>query len=166
MLAVRNRVGKPGKPYKVRLIDGFGDGDTLYVGARGKRSKFLRLYDKWLESNKDEMWLNAWRYEAELSDNHAVEAYNTIQDIEQSEQSVAYVLAGYYKERGIDLPVRLEAGLWPASKFQKRDTDDERRLKWLEEQIRPTIDKMMARGVSYDAIRQALGLSEINIGGE
>lgn len=156
----------PGRPYKVRLIDGFGDGDTVYIGARGKKSKFLRLYDKYLESNKDEMWKNAWRYEAELTDVHAVEAYNTIQDLEQSEHSIAFVLAGYYKERGIDLPVRPEAGLWPASKFQKRETDDERRLKWLKEQVGPVIDKMLMRGVSYDDIRQALGLSEINIGAE
>lgn len=161
------RVGCYGRPYKVRLIDGYGAGDTAYIGTRGKRSKFLRCYDKYMESDQHPSYLNAWRFEAELTDNHAAYAYGTLLDQSFQYEAIVAMVRAYWVERGIYLPSIEGCQHYQASKFMRDLSSDARRMKWLEEQVRPSIDKMLARGVSYAAILKALGIRpELPLTGE
>lgn len=148
------------RPYKVRLIDGHGDGDTLYLGARGKETKFIRVYDKWRQSGREDAWRYAWRWEVELTDGHARYALRTLEDWGQSEHSVASLVAAYLGEKGLTMPDTGTELMLPASKIPRPPTDDERRLRWLAEQVRPSIDKLIAGGVSSEDIRRLLGLSD------
>lgn len=153
----RHRTGT--RPYKVRHIDGHGDGDTLYLGARGKDTKFIRVYDKWRQSGRSEEWRYAWRWEVELTDGHAAYALRTIEEWGQSEHSVASLVASYFGEKGINVPETGTALVLPSSKLPRPKSDTERRLRWLSEQVRPSIDKLIAAGVSSEEVRRILGLA-------
>ena len=159
-LAVSANARRVGRPAKVRLVNGFGEGDTLYVGARGKASKFLRVYDKWRESGRDDLWRYAWRYEVELTDGHARYAVRSLESTGQSEHTAAALVASYFEERGLSLPVCPEAARVPPSVMKKDPSSTYRRLMWLHSQVKPAIDRMIADGVSSDEIRAVLGLAE------
>ena len=147
------------RPYKVRFIDGKGDGDTAYLGSRGNDTKYLRVYDKWRESKGDDRWRFAWRWEVELTDGHAKYALSTLEDWGQSEHSVAALVSAYFEEKGITIPDTGTVLPLPVSRVPRPATDTERRLRWLREQVRPAIDKICASGVSSDEVRRCLGLS-------
>jgi len=158
-LAVDFRRKRRGRPFKVRVIDGTGEGDTTYIGARGKKSKFLRVYDKWRESDKQEDYRYAWRYEAELSDVHAVQAHGSLLDLPKTHYSSYAVCSGFFSERGVHLPEVEGATILAPDKLPRDETTTERTLRWLRDQIRPAIEKAISRGATPDAIVGALGLS-------
>lgn len=156
--SVAARAGQKGRPWKVAHINGTGSGDTCYIGARGGETKFLRCYDKWLQSDRSEQWRHAWRYECELTDGHGRYALGTIEDVGQSETTIAGMVASYWRERGVRLPEVSGSECYSASRISREPTTEERRLAWLERQVRPSIDKLLASGVSSERVRQALGL--------
>lgn len=156
--SVRARAGQKGRPWKVAHINGMGNGDTTYIGSRGGETKFLRCYDKWAQSGREGQWRYAWRYEAELTDGHGRYALGTIEDVGQSEATVAALVNSYWAERGVKLPEIANTQCYSASRIKREPTDDERRLEWLKRQVRPTIDKLLAGGVSYEQLRAVLGL--------
>lgn len=153
------RVRARGKPASVRLISGFGDGDTLYIGKRGKQSKFLRVYDKWRESGRDDEYKYAWRFEAELTDGHGRNAMRSLEVTGQTERTVLALLSGYYAERGLTLPAAPEGGFVPVAGLKMEKSSTYRRLMWLQGQVRPAIDKLIASGVPTEEIRAILGLT-------
>lgn len=144
--------------WKARLVDGRGDGDTCYIGRRGNRSKFLRCYDKWRQQGKSNEYKYAWRFEAELTDEHAEYAMGTLLDTDLSEYTVLAVLASYWTERGVQLPEVQGGGYFAPSRIKRPPEDVGRTVKWLEEQVRPALDKAMGRGLTEDQIRSILGL--------
>lgn len=154
------RSGKRGRKVSTRLISGFGQGDTTYIGTRGKKSKFLRCYDKWRESKLEEGYRYAWRYECELTDEHAGLCYGSIQDLPNRSEAVLSLVAGYYSERGIALPQTGSSVCVRPESLPKDSSSDERRLLWLKNQVGPTVAKLMARGVSREAVLSALGLDD------
>jgi len=147
-----------GRRWKIRHINGMGNGDTCYIGSRGKKSKFLRCYDKWRETDEDEQYAYAWRYEAELSDGHARYAYNTIKSLGQSDLSCLMLLSGYWQERGISLPYDGKLDAIPAHRLPTDVTSKERWLAWLENGVGTSIAKWLARGASREEVMKALGL--------
>lgn len=154
------RAGKRGRAWKVRHIDGMGDGDTAYIGTRGKKSKFLRCYDKGAESKGAVGYENAYRFEAELTDVHAREAEGTILEVGASPEVVYGLVAAYFKERGVNLPKVAGSDYYEASGLPKDEGSSERRLRWLREQVNPAIDKLIADGVSLSVISEALGFAQ------
>lgn len=154
------RVGKRGRAFKVRYIDGMGDGDTAYIGTRGKKSKFLRCYDKGAETKGAIGYENAYRFEAELTDIHAREAEGTLHDTGSSPEVVYGLVAAYFAERGVILPSQDGCEFYQASKLPKDEGSTARRLRWLEEQVSPAIDKLYSDGVPLSLISKALGFTE------
>lgn len=152
------RSSAKGRPWKVRYIDGHGDGDTLYVGARGKKAKFLRVYDKYAESNRSPDFAYAWRYEAELTDDHAREACGQLLDSGASCGSVYSLLASYFNERGITLPLGTPEYCVERDNLPHDETSLERKLRWLSSQVAPSIEKMLGQGASLEVILEALRL--------
>lgn len=147
-----------GRRYKVRHIDGSGDGDTLYIGARGKRGVMIRIYDKYKES-KSEEYTNAWRWEAELTDDYALSCYRHIRHEGSTEQVILMLLRGYLRSRGVDTPTIVGASLVERESIPVPASTNERRLAWLRAQVRPAIDKLVAAGVDSRDIAAILGLS-------
>jgi len=151
---------KKGRPVSNRLISTHGEGDTAYVGVRGKKAKFLRCYDKWRESKYEEGYRNAWRYEAELTDDHARLCLSKFESLPKTPQSVLSLVAGYYGERGVSLPDVGDCAPISPEALPRDEGSDERRLRWLSTQVRPTVEKMLARGVPYWEILEALGVNQ------
>lgn len=155
--AVEARERARGRRVAVRLIEGFGAGDTAYIGTRGKKAKFLRVYDKWRESGDSE-YMNAWRWECELTDVHAVMAYWNIADTGNGPELIRRLVAGYFAERGLWVPGEDAGPALEPWRLPKDIGSDERRLRWLAAQVAPAIEKMLARGVDMADIKRALGL--------
>lgn len=153
------RVGARGRPWNIRFIDGMGAGDTAYIGTRGKKSKFLRCYDKGAESKGLQGYENAYRFEAELTDHHAREAEGTLLDVGSGPEAVASLVAAYYRERGIELPEVTGSECHRASSLPRDESSAERRLAWLRSQVSPAIDKLIADGVPLSVISEALGFT-------
>lgn len=149
---------RKGRPVSNRLVSTHGEGDTAYVGTRGKKSKFLRCYDKWRESKHEEGYRYAWRYEAELTDEHARLCTRKLESLPKTAQSVLSIVAGYYSERGVSLPETGNSAPIAPDTLPRDEGSDERRLRWLRTGVRPTVEKMLARGVPYWQVLEALGV--------
>lgn len=162
-LASAHRPRNKGRRAKVRYINGYGDGDTAYIGTRGKKSKFLRCYDKWKESGGNEGYDFAWRFEVELTDAHALLAYLSLRDLPAGRYSAMATVAGYYEERGVCLP-KLDGIPQIAPEKIPRDLgSEERRLKWLQSGVAPSLRKMVDRGTELSTIIEALGLTRDDV---
>lgn len=154
----RFRWSERGPKWSCRYIDGRGEGDTTYIGKRGKQSKFLRVYDKWRQQNLSEDWRHAWRFEAELTDGHAEYALGTLLDTTMSEHTCLGVLGAYFQERGIYLPEIRDGRYYRPSVIKKPPEDVDRLVRWLEEQVAPALERGIAAGLTRDQIRTILGL--------
>jgi len=143
---------------KMRLIDGFGGGDTLYIGRRGKNSRFVRIYDKWRESGEAEEYLHAWRYELELSDSYAMVTYRELLGLGETDATVSSMVVNELARRGVTIPVTRGEEVLPSVQRRRRPNDADRRLRWLREQVAPSLQKLVADGVSRETIAAALEL--------
>lgn len=141
-----------------RVVDGRGEGDTCYIGRRGSKSKFLRVYDKWRQQDYAPEWKFCWRFEAELTDGHAEYALGTLLDGDLAEYSVLGLLNAYFVERGVHLPEVRDANYYQPSRIKKPPEDIGRTLRWLEEQVRPALEKAYGRGLTEDEVRAILDL--------
>ena len=150
------RKGLRSRPFNVRLIEGFGDGDTLYLGSRSS-SQFVRIYDKERERKSDESYKGSIRYECECKERLAFEAYTRCVAAGYSGTSCLEVLVGLLAGRGIR-----PLGIGNATGVVLGNTalpisSVESSLSWLEEQVSPTVRRIMREGYELEVL-QALGL--------
>lgn len=146
------------KPYRVRLIDGVGDGDTLYCGTR-ESVYFLRIYDKERAPNSTPEYKEALRYEAECKEELGRQVYEGITHRGYSLASCHSVLGGLLARRGIS-PLYigcLQSEDLPNLPILRSDV--ERSLKWLRSQVKPTLLNLMKMGYELEAL-EALGLNQ------
>jgi DNA relaxase NicK len=139
------------------LINGYGDGDTLYVGARGKNSSMLRIYDKGAES-KEEIYEGATRYEVELSDTHARQGYEAVREAGYGHGACLAVAMSYFAVKGVRIPVPPGTPIIEAWSLPKAQSNLEGRLKWLRESVAPALDLLREAGYSEHNIAAVLGL--------
>jgi Replication initiation factor len=146
------------KPWKVTHYRTDGGGETVYIGSRGKDTKFLRIYDKGAESG-EEAYAGAWRFEAELTDTYAAQAYAELLYAGTNGDTVSGIVSGYCAQRGVRLPVLSAAPQMPYSRVPRDEAAEERRKRWLSEQVKPSIQKAMAEyGWTREEVRELLGL--------
>lgn len=155
--SVQAREKSHGGKWRVNVRAGYGDGDTCYLGSR-QSNVFIRIYDKWRESGLAEEYRHAWRFEIELSGSPAAEIWAGAHAAEPRPEAVAGWVRWYLARRGVSLPDTLSSVLASTPQAPRRETDNDRRLAWLRSQVRPSIDKMLASGVSLAQVREALGL--------
>ena len=150
------RKGLRSRPFDVRLIDGFGDGDTLYVGSRTSE-QFVRIYDKERSPNGGSEYKTALRYECECKEQLALRAYQRCVSNGYSAASCLSVLTGLLDRRGI-VPV-LVGGIQSAAigTTELPVSSLESSLSWLKVQVRPTVARLMREGYEEEVL-QALGL--------
>lgn len=149
-----------GEELTAQLILNTRKGATLYLGKR-TATLFARLYDKDAESN-DPAYRNCWRWELEVKHERAPLAVNYIGAHPPHHKTIAETVYQHFVTRGVAVPWRVAVprGL-PAPPF--RDTDDERRLRWLRTQVAPVIGKMMPR-VPKAKLEKAVGLNDVGLG--
>jgi DNA relaxase NicK len=152
--AMQARSARNGAPYRVKHIDGCGDGDAVILGDRSSEA-FGRSYDKYretLQKYKESVALRrelaegfpdgSWRYEVEYKGSKALSVTERLLEAD-FERAVIGDVRGWYADHGIKIPVGDE--LLPAVKEAKYVPDDERSLAWIRAAVRPTVDRLAAR---------------------
>jgi len=131
-------------------------GFTLYLGKRSSKV-YARLYNKEAES-KDAYYEGAWRYECEMHNATATEtATEMFYTLFPLEDALCSAVWRYFRSKGVSpvfdcFPSGVEVVL-----PRREATTIERSIRWLEEQVRPTVAKLTALGYTSDVLA-ALGL--------
>lgn len=145
-----------GTPWHTQLRDTYGRGDTVEIGSRASEA-YGRIYDKHKESiAMGELYTpGSIRFETEHKRSQAEQIMRRLAGAERPEQYVVGYLDGWYETHGIKLPVRVEQVEKLCS--APRRTDLQTQLRWLREQVAPTVQRLVAAGYCDEAL-QALGL--------
>lgn len=152
------RAGVNHRPYKVAVVNSYGDGDTLYIGSRSSE-QYIRIYNKEKESSTDERYKGCTRYEVEFKDERAAALVHRDGIRRGGGRSIADAVSSVLLGRGIDITGYLDV-FTPVDTIAPRVvTSDERKLDWLRTQVAPTV-KHLLTVYDRETILRALGLSE------
>lgn len=141
---------------KVRRVTDNDGGYSVYVGARSSTS-YGNIYDKEAESN-DEYYAKCWRFEVRFSNEAATHASYHLYIAGRTIPSVvSSTVWRWYRDRGVQCPWSKgdeDHALYAA---KAPETDVSRSLRWLDEQVGPTVARLCALGYQA-AVYDALGL--------
>ncbi|HEY6022501.1 MAG TPA: replication initiation factor domain-containing protein [Candidatus Paceibacterota bacterium] len=150
---------KAAKPW---FIGGDETGWTTYIGKR-ESDWFLRCYDKAAETREDgdpeliDQYKNAWRYELEIKGQPAqLTAEQLLRSGNIHNASNALVYA-WLSHRGCEPPWTPDQPIQPVGTLRRR-SDRDRKLLWLQTQVRPTVEWLSQNG-DLDAVKRALGIA-------
>lgn len=152
-----------GGKWKAPYINGDGKGDTAYIGSR-RSDSFLRIYDKWRESGESDEYKWAWRFEVECKNDEAKAIWPEKGSLASSPDYWATAVRSRLRQRGIVLPRLDGATSYAPPRPRREETSIDRRLAWLSNQVAPSIDKLVAQGVSLRHIAERLGLTGADLG--
>lgn len=134
-------------------------GYTLYIGSRTS-DHYCRLYNKFAES-KEELYRGAWRFEVELHNASATKCCEALIDHEGAIKApILATVREYYKERGVELPWAYSAEAPLSFAVDRAMTDDETSIRWLTNQVRPTVARLIKKGYTTDVL-EALDLAHL-----
>lgn len=154
--------GKVKNPVTITHYEDDAGGFTLYLGKRLSKA-YARLYNKEAESG-DMYYEGAWRYEVEL---HNQTASNTATELLFGlfplEEAIVSAVWQYFSSKGVNPTFNTSAAGFEIVLPRRDETTIERSLKWLEEQVRPTVARLMAIGYT-SSVLAALGLPGHDIG--
>jgi len=157
----RMAMGEAGKvPRKQWKLIQSENGDTLYVGTRGT-GKFIRVYDKSFQYSGTSERGYIWRFEMEYGVGYADTLWQQLRIELENERSIQdYMIKrlwGDCYQKGIMLPVKVEALDTTELRKDKRPTDKDRYLSWMNKTVRPVVQWMIAMGYGEE-VSEALGL--------
>lgn len=154
--------GKVKTPVTITHYEDDAGGFTLYLGKRTSRC-YARLYNKEAESG-DMYYEGAWRYEVEL---HNQTASNTATELLYGlwpvEEAIASAVWQYFSSKGVHPSFPNSLAGFEIQLPRRDETTIERSLRWLEEQVRPTVAKLSALGYT-SSVLAALDLPGHDIG--
>jgi hypothetical protein len=140
-------------PEPVLIAPRKGKGDTLAIGSRSS-PRYGRLYDKGAESG-EEHYKNSWRYEVEYKGDAVPHILRGLRAQRFSTDWILRTVAGQFDNWHISRTFHTSSPIRPAP-LGKRKTDLQRKLEWLSQQVRGTVDKLRENGLEYKAL-EALG---------
>lgn len=143
--------------WKVTHIDGGEHGTTTYIGSR-ESDIFIRIYDKYRQSKGSKDYEKAIRYEVEFKGDAAKEVWAAAHRTTPDRFYLASLVANTCAARGAHLPRLADASLAQAPVVKPPASDTERRLAWLRNQVRPSVEKLLTDGVRWGTILRELGL--------
>lgn len=145
------------------IIESLSGGATCYVCSK-KSEQFARIYNKDAESGETQ-YKNAWRYEVQLKNKLATNTATIfrLSEYAQPVQAATFVRQ-WLAKRGVSVPWKAAAELYALPSQKNTPSDVEARLRWLREQVRPALRRLIKLGLR-DSILEALDLHEKN-GGE
>jgi hypothetical protein len=141
---------------KIRLLKGYGEGDTVKVGSRTS-GKYGRLYDKQKESN-DDRYERCWRYEVEYKDEIAPAVAADLLRADDDTRHIIGVVRGQYDNWGFAPVIPGGLTVMPP-RPGPRTSDTQKTLDWLCIQVRPSIGRLLDAGIERATIIEVLGLS-------
>jgi hypothetical protein len=134
---------------RIHLYAGSDNSDTIYLGSPSSDLRG-RIYNKAKQSN-EYAYERAWRYEVVYRNEHAVRVFRRVFDSDTEASSIiSSLVASWYAERGVEI---LDLGNRPvvtltAPKTPKSDV--ERKLRWIKNQVVPTIRKLAELGYAEE----------------
>jgi DNA relaxase NicK len=141
---------------RITTIESEDGGYTLYIGSKSSEH-YCRLYDKEAESS-NEYYKGAWRYEVELHNDAATTAARyLLGNSLQLETITASTVRQYYQARGVQVPWYTQEELNALRPAAVLESDDARSLKWLAQQVKPTVARLMRNGYTASVL-EALGV--------
>lgn len=144
-----------GKPRPAQDLHGlYSEGQTLDIGSR-ESPRFGRVYNK-QEQSGEEVYERSWRFEVEYKKVCAPLVASWLRQEPDLRIAAIQSCVGQFEEWGVPLAVGV-AGKLIAGSIGRRDFDSERSMKWLREQVAPTVERLL-KTVDQEAIEEALGL--------
>jgi hypothetical protein len=154
-LALEECDAKMGRRRAYSWINTRPAGSTLYIGAPASDSR-LRLYDKAAES-KGIYPLGTWRYEYQARSSVAGAVAAGLADRSGGSVSGRSTVHERFHSAGVR-PGFCSSGGGVLGVVPRARSDAARKLRWLDEQVRPTFNWLRSNGYGRDAQR-ALGLA-------
>jgi DNA relaxase NicK len=145
-----------GARHQVTRWEGTDGGFTIYFGSRASE-RFGRVYNKEAES-KESAFTGCVRYELEAKGKTARLLSARLGDGRNVPQGAASYVRRFLEDRGLSLSF-LEVPATPISVHRPR-TDASCSLQWLNDSVRPCVDRLRARGRLVDVL-DALGLANL-----
>jgi len=134
---------------RIHLYAGSDSSDTVYLGSPSSDVRG-RLYNKAKQSN-DPAYERSWRYEVVYRNEYAFRMFRHV--VEAGTTASAIIceeVASWYAERGViilDVGNRRNIALAPLT---RPETDVETKLRWIREQVVPTIRKLAEMGYAEE----------------
>lgn len=157
--AIRSNEGLPiYRRRKLWIIVGSDGGDTFYLGSSSSEQRG-RIYNKEVQS-EDVAYTRCWRYEVvlrnDLSTGYARQRATF--GPERAYRDVSFVV-DWFDRRGVTV-LGVQSGLVEVIPIERtRPTDVERKLRWLQEQVQPSV-RYLLTVIDREAILLALGLTQ------
>lgn len=133
----------------INLYAGSDGGDTVYLGAPSSDTRG-RLYNKAVQSG-EAVFARSWRYEVVYRNRYAASVFRQLINKGGAAATIILpIVAEYYSERGINI---LGVGDWESNPIQMEKpapTDVERKLRWVRNQVVPTIRKLAELGYAEE----------------
>lgn len=130
---------------RLLTYEGNDGGYTLYIGAPSSEQRG-RLYNKAVQSS-DPQYERCWRYEVVFRNGFAGQVADRLYGSGDTARSyICDAVALWYHERGVSVPWNVEVYEGVLPNIRTQPTDVERRLKWLETQVKPCIQELVAQG--------------------
>ena len=132
---------------------------TVYSGQSGS-DIMGRIYNKYLQSNKEDQYRNCIRWEVQARREWAemLASRFVMHQFDEITSGIPELVASFFQKRGLRVPWYLvHSKLWRSPPVQPYDY--ERTLKWLETSVAPSIERLTGY-VSLEHILGALGIAE------
>jgi len=142
--------------WKVACVNGYGDGDTLYIGSRTS-AEYIRIYNKEKKSDGNEQYKGCTRYETELHDEAALALIHRGGARRGSSAFLLGEVSSLLHRRGVGVLSSLLSSEPCNPAVRRAPTSDERKLEWLRTQVQPTVKSLLTRH-DMGTILAALGL--------
>lgn len=127
---------------KLYIILGSDGGDTCYIGSPSSDQRG-RLYNKEVQS-EEPSYTRTWRYECVYRNSVAtILASDIWSRIGALERTVCAVVDRWYRERGVCPAFDPQGSDIPLPLARTLPTDIETKLRWLNQQVRPTIQYLL-----------------------
>jgi DNA relaxase NicK len=152
--AIRHNKGLPEhKRRKINLFLGSDGGDTVYLGSPTSEVRG-RLYNKDKQSG-EQAYQRSWRYEVVYRNKRADSVFRRVSNSgDATARVICDEVVNWWAERGVNvLDVERNAGNTSAPPKEPR-TDVARKLRWIKNQVVPTIRKLAEMGYAEELMQQ------------
>jgi len=149
-----------GRKLKRTYIEGSDGGATLYIGAPSSLQRG-RIYNKEVQS-EDPKYEKCWRFEVTFKKELATAVAAKLAEHRHTRVTVcSQIVKEWFGRRGVECPWYdgEHSTLLPI--IRSLPTDVEKRLRWLERQVKPAIRVLAEMGYANDAYT-ALGISTLD----
>lgn len=146
---VHNKELPDGRRRKISIIIGSDGGDTVYLGAPSSETR-CRIYNKQRQSSSTD-FERCWRYEVVYKNDYAMPVFRALlnPDIE-APSIIVQAVSAYLAKRGVRVRGLGNYGGEPIEPPKTPPTDVERKLKWVKEQVVPTIRTLAELGYAEE----------------